>query len=530
MKLASLFTSGMVLQQKKPIRVFGYGEGSVSVSFLGDEITATFTKNDLDCDGKWVVELPAHTAGGPHTMEITLNGESTTLCDVMIGEVIICSGQSNMEIPLMRSNGGFTEADSANDSLLRYFDLPMLYTKEPPVMSKQGKIYNSLEEVDKPWLYCTPENAPLFCAIGYYVAKILRCKLKVAVGVIYCAWGGKNIETFINLDEYLKYPEIANIAINYRNGVKDLDMEKYTAEYVEFVKVIGRYFDYAGNAEVDLCRKYGPLGPLDKITNVVWPESMMGGPFNSSRPGCLWETMISRLTPFSSRAVLWYQGETNVNDVPMNYSKKFEALLSCWRDSFKDDELPFYTVELCPYGNRFAFQGVESTNNGMAQLREEQQKCVKLFKNTYIVPTADCGEKYNIHPLDKVRVAERLAYSMLRHEYGFDIVGEGPMLKDWRVEGNKMILSFTGVTFFQPLIRPAEFLAICGEDKVFYPAEVEIGKITLTLTSEKVPSPIAARYNFWQYYTENGIYNEAQWPLHPFRTDNFEDATFAEIN
>lgn len=523
MKLASLFTSRMVLQQNKPIRVFGYGVGTISITFMKNKTTAVFTENDLDKDGRWIVELPSYPAGGPYKMTIVMNREKTVLEDVMIGEVLILSGQSNMEVPLMLSNCGFVEGDNAYDRDMRFFDLPQLYTAHKPVMSKQGKIYDSLEEVDTPWQYCEPRAALQFSAIGYYVAKILRRKLGVAVGLISCYWGGKNLETFVDLDEFAKYPEIASIAENYRNGVKDLDMEKYTAEYVDFVKIIGKYCEYGGNDWVDFYRKHGIVAPIAAMTNSKWPESMMGGPFNSSRPGCLWETMVTRLMPYSSRAVLWYQGETNANDYPENYFVKFQSLLSSWRRGFNDSELPFYTVELCPYGG-----DVTNTFNGWAWVREQQQQCAKELSNTYIVPTADCGERYNIHPLDKVRVAERLAHSLLCHEYGADIVGDGPMLKDWHVEGNKMILSFSGVTKFQPLAWGTQSFAICGEDKVFYPAAVTIGEDTLTLTSDKVPEPVAARHNFWQYYTDTIVYNEARWPLHPFRTDDFIDATFAK--
>lgn len=524
MELASLFTNGMVLQQKKPIRIFGYGAGTVKVSFMKVKVSAKFQDTDLDEDGRWVLELPPKEAGGPYTMTVWLNREKHVLTDVMIGEVFVCAGQSNMEVPLMQSTGGYTEGDGAYDDDLRIFELPQLYHKEKPVMTKQGGVFDSLGEVDTPWQRCTPDVALKFSAIGYYFGKLLRRRLGVAVGLIGCYWGGKNLQTFIPVSEYLKYPKIAAVAQNYLKSTEGLDMEKYTAEYVDFVKIIGKYCEFGGHAPIDFFREHGPTAPIAAMTHSKWPESMMGGPYNSSRPGCLWETMVSRLIPYAVQGVLWYQGETNSNDYPDRYFDMFEALLSSWRRGFRDQELPFYTVELCPYGQ---IGKEKNTYDGWARVREQQQRCVKNYKETYIVPTSDCGEEFNIHPCNKVTVAERLFRSVLKHTYHCNVVGDGAMLQDWRVEENKMILTFSGVTEFQPNGCPREFY-ICGADKVFHWAFAVLKDNTITLTSENVPEPVAARYDFWKTYRPGDVKNEAGWPLHPFRTDDFSDATFAD--
>lgn len=514
MKLASLFTSNMVLQQNKVIRIFGYGHGSVAVTFKGKVTKAVISESDLDEAGRWVVELPAYKAGGPYKMKISLNDQEFILKNIMIGEVLLVAGQSNMALPLMMTNCGFTEADSAFDKNIRFFDTPGLYNATKPIISKDGKKYDDLSQCDKPWEQCTPDTAISFSAIGYYVAKILRKKLGVAIGIISCYWGGKNIQTFIKLSDYQKYDSIKHYADNYLDSIKGIDMEKYNREYIEFSDIIEKYTEYGGNDPVDFYRRHGGTAPIAAMTGAIWPARMMDGPYNSSRPGCLWETMVSRLIPYSVKAVLWYQGETNANDYPENYCELFHALLECWRDGFMDSDLPFYTVEIAPYGGA-------DPENGWARIREQQQKCVKRESRTYIVPTGDCGDKYNIHPVDKIRVAERLAMSLMRYEYGMDVVGCAPMYSSYKTDGNKMIISFTGVEKFQPLTYGLFGFTVCGEDRVFYDAYAQLDGNKIILFSDKVEHPVAARYAFSKWYEPTSAYNEGRWPLHPFRTDDF---------
>ena len=211
MKLASIFTDGLVLQKGLEIRVFGEGRGKVKVSFLGNSAEGEFYSDD------WCLTLPPCEYGGPYEMSIILNGEETVIHDIYVGEVWVASGQSNMEMPLFRTEHGFAEAEKCYNEKIRFFNVPRRVERDIP---KYGWHFITEDGNDTPWQICEEKTALKFSAIGYYVAKELNKALGVAVGIIGCNWGARKLETFISRDYAHKSPFLKKVADEYYEMVK----------------------------------------------------------------------------------------------------------------------------------------------------------------------------------------------------------------------------------------------------------------------------------------------------------------------
>ncbi|MBQ1933590.1 MAG: hypothetical protein II370_01180 [Clostridia bacterium] len=514
MKLESIFQNGMVFQRNKPIRIFGTGEGVATATLCGNTASSEATK------WGWLITLPALEAGGPYTVDIDLNGEKCTLSDVYVGEVFIASGQSNMEMPLFRTQNGFDEAKHAEDSLIRFFNVPKRQKEGFLCWNRHFEpVYNK----DTEWQICTEESALHFSAIGYYYAKFLRAELDVPVGIISCNWGGRVIRTFIPYEDCENEPAMANEMEAYKKALAAISDEEYEKEFARFTKEMEIQCRSTDDT-FENTRLFGnKFATAHDITVAKYAKGMPYGKYSPDRPGGLWSTMVRRICPFSVKGVLWYQGESDSRTT--NYFEKYRTMLNSWRREFMDPTLPFFAVELAPFRRDGTYEEQTVNIPGFHTLREVQQKCADELENSYLAALIDCGDEFDIHPENKKTPAYRLWLLAAKYLYGMDVTADAPRYESHRfLEDTAAIIKVKNAKkLFASGIRN---FWMAGDDAVFYPCRAILaGDTEIRIRAPRVKEPKYIRYAFMPYPEQEWIANEAGLPLMPFRTDNFTTIT-----
>ncbi len=511
MKLASIFTDHMVLQADKPIRVFGQGAGTVSVEFLDQQVTKEVTGEE------WCITLPAASYGGPYEMKIVLNAEEIVLQDVYLGEVWLAMGQSNMEMPLFRTEYGLeTAKHSANDKF-RLFTIARRTERNTP-MCVWAAVKDEIE--DTPWKLCCEESVLKFSAIGYYVAQELQEKLGVAVGVINCSWGGMPIETFIRRDYFTQCEVLRPELEKYQAMLDKLDWAAYQEAFQKELAERQRFFDAITFDEVEEVREKGPQ-PCIGYPAESMPQAAEG-PFVPSNPGCLYDSMVSRIVPFGVRGVLWYQGESNQCD---GYLDKYLTFMKSMREIFENDELHFCAAELAAYGycgDAYTRQNADNrfvTTDNIALKREQQQKATELAPNNYLATSMELGQYNDIHPIHKKSLAHRMALKLLKHTYHQPIIADQPIYDYAEFKDGKAYVHLKHAEGLYCRYLWAVKMYVADERHELKRAQIQIEGDTLALTCSAVPNPTIVRYGFDSYYHGYHIYNKAGLPLAPFRTD-----------
>lgn len=514
MKLAEVFSDSMVLQRDMPIKIFGTGSGTVTVDFDGE------TAKSESSDGRWYVELKPRSSGGPYEMHIDLSGKKITLTDIMIGDVWLACGQSNMELPLFKTEGGIDEAQAYKNDNIRFYTVPRRYAKGRDV---RGWNFSS-ERPQKPqWRNCGEKVSEYFSAVGYYFAKEIQAQTDVPVGVISCNWGGRRIETFVDRSHSMACGALREELEEFDNYVNTLDMVEYEKAYDEFVAEKERYYNSGVYTEdVELVKRLGARAAGNYTQSEGVPGSMEKGPYDSYSPTNLWETMFSELIPLCVKGMLWYQGESNCLD--KDYIDKYGAFLKCIRDNFGYN-MPVYAVELAG----FAYWWTEGggmheegflPEKGAAYLREQQQRATEIYDNNYLVTSMDYGDLYEIHPTQKEEISKRLAKKALKYTYGFDIDADQPIYQSVRFEDSKAYITLKHGEGLFCLSLDQVDMFIGSEDGVVKKATVEIiDDNLLCVYSSEVINPKFVRYAFDNYYLKKHIYNRVGLPLAPFRTD-----------
>lgn len=508
MRLASIFCDHMVLQKGLPIRVFGNGAGCVTVSFLGHTVTESF---DTD---EWCVSLPSFDYGGPYEMEVVLNGEATLIRDIYVGEVWIASGQSNMEMPLFRTEYGFTEAKHSYNEKIRLFDVPRRVERD---VQKYGWPFVKTDGADTPWSVCFEESVLKFSAMGYYVAKELQEKLGVAVGIIGCNWGSRRLETFISRDFAHRLPSLKRMLDDYNKLVEKTDKEAYRKELDEMYAFIKMRVDEIDYDEVERARERG-LQYTRPIPMEGYPACYKPGPNHPDGIGVLYESMVSRIVPFGVGGFIWYQGESNGGD----YDDKYGVFMECMKERFLNPKMKFYSVEIAShmYGsfdvpdNRYV---TDPTNKAFT--REAQRRAAERFSDNHIVTSMQLGDILDIHPLNKAPLAHRMVLKMLKYSYGFDIKCEEPKFESAEFRDGKAYIKLSNAEGLMSPKLGAVKMFIADQSRELKRAEITIDGDTLILSNPEVKEPILARYAFDNFYLGEFIYNDAGLPLAPFRTD-----------
>jgi sialate O-acetylesterase len=477
----SLFSDHMVLQRNVTVPVWGTANDGekVTVIFQGQKVTVT-AKN-----GKWMARLKPLKAGGPFTMSIT--GTNTVLIqDILVGEVWLCSGQSNMARQLgprpsqKLLTGWEKERDAANYPQIREYYVPLKYSAAP------------LEDRDSKWVVCSPETVKDFSAVGYFFARDLYNNLKIPVGILFSAYGGTPAEHWTSRAALENNPELNFMVKAYDQAMLDYPakLEAFTKNQMAMLDMFRT--DSAKAAEEKRLLPRKPSAPANPSVG-----RMISGLFNG---------MISPLVPYSIKGVCWYQGESNNNN-PKIYQPILSALIADWRTNWKVPDLPFLIVQIAPFKDM------------TPEIRESQLLVHKKTKNTALIVTTDCGDAEDIHPAFKQPVGERLALAARALAYGQSIEYSGPLYQSMKVEGNKVVLSFSH-TGKGLMAKEGELtgFTIAGADGDLVPATATVSGDKIIVSSDSVRKPVAVRYG-WANVPEGNLYNVEGLPASPFRTD-----------
>jgi sialate O-acetylesterase len=478
--LAPLFTDHAVLQRDKPVPIWGRAEPGerVLVTFT-DQIVGTTTASD----GRWVVYLaPLKASSTP--VELIVAGKNTLrLTDVLVGDVWLCSGQSNMEWPVAKSMNADEEIAAANFPLIRQLKLKRTVAAAPA----------DTVENDGGWRLCTPETAGAFTAVGLFFARDLQPRLGVPVGLINSTYGGTPIEAWMSAPSLASDPAFAVVAERWQRA-----LASYPEEQARFETAPAEW-----NAAEAAAKAKG-----EKYT-AARPRRPDGTPWYS--PSSLYNGMIAPVVPAAIRGVLWYQGETNASRAG-EYAGLFRAMITQWRAHLGQGDVPFLWVQLAAY----AAGDVNGTD--WAKLRDAQMAALALPETGQAL-AIDIGDPDNIHPTNKQEVGRRLALLARAKVYGGLVDVSGPVFKSALREGAAMRVSFDYAG--NGLIardKPLQSFQIAGADQKFFPAIAKIERDTVIVSAAEVSEPVAVRYA-WTNAPEANLYNGAGLPAAPFRSD-----------
>jgi sialate O-acetylesterase len=495
-QLASPFQDHMVLQRESMVPVWGKaspGE-TVAVMFGAQKQSAVAGK-----DGNWMVRLSPLKVGGPFRMTVT--GENTiVLNDIYIGEVWLCSGQSNMDMTVAREDrywcGVFNEKEEvagANYPEIRVFD-----TAFSPTDELQDK-------VEGKWELVQPTTVGHFSAAAYFFARELYLKYKVPIGLITTAYGASTAEAWISKPSLEAHPNFKFLLDNYL---------KKKAEYMPSLQDLLKYQEEADKWKIAVAKaksegKDEPRGPKNKDPRV-----------DQHNPSVLYNGMVAPLVPYAIRGAIWYQGESNQNSSQV-YRELMETLIADWRSAWGQGEFPFLFVQLANYGKTYDTE--PAAGKGLTLVREAQLQNLSVHNTAMAVAidNADPLDMGNIHPKNKQEIGRRLALAAMGKVYDEKIEYSGPMYSFYLIEGDKIRLSFseTGKGLMSKDGDLTGF-AIAGSDKIFVTAEARIDGNTILVSNPAVSNPQSVRYG-WNANPKVNLYNKAGLPASPFRTDNW---------
>lgn len=470
-RLPALFSDHMVLQQGISMPVWGWADDGEKITIRFRDRTVTTTAQN----GKWRISLPSLKAGGPDMMRIIGRNQQIELRDVLVGEVWVCSGQSNMEWPMERSFDPEADIASATNALIRLFDVPNVKSDAPSVLVKSA------------WQVCSPETVRTFSAVGYYFGRELQRVRRVPIGLIRSDWGGSPAEVWMSLESLQINPRYQTEILdpywaalkNYQNALYDWERERAEAPKAgqEFKKPALR----------------APWRPTELFNGMIYP-----------------------LMPYAIRGAIWYQGESNTGRAHQ-YRTLFPDMIRCWRRDWGQGDFPFLLVQLAP----FKPIKTEPGESDWAELREAQLLATKVLPRVGMVVTTDVGDPNDIHPRKKRPVGERLALAARAIAYGEKITHSGPIYRRMDLRDGKIVLHFDHVgRGLEARGGPLTGFAICGADRKFVWADAEISGDTVVVSSPQMPQPVAVRYG-WADCPVVNLWNKDGLPASPFRTDDF---------
>ena len=516
LKLPAIFSHGMVLQQNMSTPVWGWGkEGDkVKVSFAGQ-----VKRGKVDAEGNWMIKLnPMNANAKSQKMTIEVGGDKGKIVDILIGEVWLLSGQSNMDFDLKKISVDarepkyqpivetIREEAKKSDALLRQILVPHKTSYNKALNNFVGE-----------WKHSNPENNDLFSATGFFFGQKLRAELNVPVGLIKAPWGGKPVESFVPPAAYMADPQLKAYYEKYMSDlderIKKYDPEKTKAMYNKRIEKWKADVKKAKEA-----KKAAPRKPR-------YPEAPAT---STSVTGTLYNAMIHPVSKYGIKGALWYQGESNAGRDPSEYRKRLQALITGWRNVWGQGDFPFYYCQLAGFR---APPTEPIADDGWVTVCDQMRLALNL-ENTGMAVLNDIGEETDIHPRNKIDAGYRLAYWALAKDYGrTDITYSGPLYESHEINGSKVTVTFSEVDtglmvarkhLLNPAKEKAEKLGgfqIVGKDGNWKWAEAEIvSKNQVVVSHPSISAPVEVRYAWAANPTKANLYNKAGLPTSVFST------------
>jgi sialate O-acetylesterase len=479
-KPAALFSDHMVLQQGMAVPVWGFADPGeqVTVSIADQKQTAT-----AGADRKWMVKLPALKTSGTPT-EMTIAGKNTIkISDVLIGEVWLGSGQSNMEFTVSKDTAKYPgkaksfagalneeqEIAAANYPTIRMFTVPLKMSETPQ------------EDCAGKWEVCTPENVPGWSAVGYFFSRDLQKAINRPIGFINSSYGASCAQAWVSQDVLESDPRLKN------------NMDRFAAQVAQF-------------------KATPPATAPAQAGRGGRGGRGAGSPFtNQHNPYVLYNAMIKPVQPYAIKGVLWYQGESITEGLNL-YPVVMEDLITSWRKQWGED-LPFYFAQLA---------ALENSGSNRPEVREAQAIALKV-PNTAMAVTLDTGERANVHPHDKQTLGDRFARIARARDYGEKIEYSGPVYESMQVQGNSIRVKFSHVDGgLKAKGGDLKWFQVAGADQKFVDATAKIDGDSVVVSSPEVAAPVAVRYAWSRFPIEANLYNADGLPAPQFRSDNWE--------
>lgn len=501
MKTAPIFSNNMVLQREKPIRIFGVCKKNHQHSITAKIPELGVSAEAIISGEKWMAVLPPLKACKSCTVEISSGEEKIIYSNVAVGEVWLAGGQSNMEFELQNDKNGKEALQECEKENVRFYAVPRCEMADENLKKA---------EEQSSWQTASHNNSAKWSAVGYYFAKKLSRKLGVTVGIIGCNWGGTSASAWMKREYLAQDSRISNYIEDYDKAISGKTDEQMIAEYDEYVNYHSKW-----EKKVQQCYAENPAVKWDEILKICG-ENRYPGPMgikNPMRPCGLYETMISRTTPYTLAGFLYYQGESD-DHLPETYDTLLKALIENWRSDWLDDELPFLLVQLPMH----KYESDPDFKNWPI-IREAQMKVFKTVKNTGIAVCLDCGEFNNIHPTDKKEVGNRLYLQALSEVYNLADRTETlpPIFRNAVLENDRIRLFFDNCSGFSSVSDKITGFEIAGSDGKFIPADAEIDGNTILLCADFTAPLTAVRYQ-WTNYAEVGLFGKNGLPVPTFRS------------
>ena len=412
-RLPAIFSDHMVLQQQMPLGVWGWAapDERIEVRLRSQKVSTT-----ADRQGRWRVTLAPETAGGPDELVVAGATATKRYTDVLIGEVWVGSGQSNMQWEVRQAQKADTEIPAANHPRIRLFSVKRVTALEP-------KDDVTPMDAAPTWMVATPASVTNFSAVGYFFSRDLQqARGNVPIGFIHSSWGGTPAEAWTRRDVLEDDPALQPLLAQYRRIEGEYPSQRYGYE---------RRLPIWNEA----LKAWQAANPKPETPMPGMPAPR-GGPEDPHRPATLWNAMIAPITPFAIRGVLWYQGETNALRA-WDYQRLMTAMIQDWRRAWNRGDLPFLFVQLANFRQNPPNPGAA----WWAEVREAQRLTLGL-PNTGMASAIDIGNPLDIHPLDKQEVGRRLALSARAIAYGERIVHAGPLYDGMTLEGGRVRIRF----------------------------------------------------------------------------------------
>jgi sialate O-acetylesterase len=486
----ALFSDHAVLQSGMPVPVWGTADPGekVAVTFAGKTASAI-----ADTSGRWMVRLAKLKPGGPFEMTITGKkaGETPIVVkDVLVGEVWLGSGQSNMQFYVSKNGAGHApyglldedkEIAAANYPQLRMFTVKNAMSMTP------------LSDAVGEWEVCSPKTVPNFSAVGYLFGRDLNQALKRPVGIVLSAYGASTAEAWIPREAMASDPQLKPM------------LDKLDARY-DFFKA------HAGGTDAGAPPE--PMTINARPPRPGAPPAPLRDPSrNQHQPTVLFNAMINPLVPYAIRGAIWYQGESVVGGPNglLLYSHVMDTLVTHWRHLWGEGNFPFYAVQL---------PGQQNVSNN--PIIREQQARILALPNTAMAVVLDTSEAKNVHPHNKEPLGDRLTKIALAKVYGQKIEYSGPVYASMKVEGSAIRVKFTRAAGLMAKGGSLTWFQIAGADQKFVDADAKIEGDSVVVNSRQVSAPVAVRYAWDNYPDTANLYNGAGLQAAPFRTDNWD--------